>query len=63
MLRDLLRDAERGELREVFAVVRLTNGEWDCSYYARDLDNLLYDVGSALLTARLDAARGGESTH
>lgn len=52
LLREALEAAERGELQDVFLLSRDDAGEWDSSYNTDDLPDLLYELGTVILTER-----------
>lgn len=57
ILADLLEQAQKGRLTEVFVVFR-EEGEWHDAYDSADMDDCLFAVETAKIRARIATARG-----
>lgn len=53
MLESHLAAARRGEVRDVFVLCRDGSGEYNYDYLARDLPDMLYELGTVILTERV----------
>jgi len=58
LLESLLADALAGDIKgDVFIVFRDSEGEFTHAYETDDLDDLLFQVGTEHMSARIDAMR------
>lgn len=63
LFESLLADALAGDIRgDVFIVFRDSDGEFTHCYDTNDLDDLLHQVQTERMTARIEAARADRST-
>ena len=46
--------ARAGEIREVFLLARMSDGEYVSAYETNDLDDMLYELGSEIIRCRLE---------
>ncbi|MBO9717507.1 MAG: hypothetical protein J7507_12045 [Pseudoxanthomonas sp.] len=54
ILEGALYQARLGNLTDVFVLARDTAGEWDSDYYAGDVPDMLYELGSEIIRARCE---------
>jgi hypothetical protein len=52
MLRDMLAAVEAGQLTEIFLLGRWPNGEYSYDFLVIDVPDLLYELGTVILTER-----------
>lgn len=63
LLESLLADALAGDIKgDIFIVFRDSEGEFTHAYDTDDLDDLLHQVQTERMTARIEAARADRST-
>jgi len=59
LLRELTRDAEKGEIQDVFVQFRCRDGGYDHSFTTTDPADMLYELGTVILLERSAGPREG----
>lgn len=57
ILEGALCQARRGNIQSLFILARDSEGDYAPAYETNDLDDLLYELGSEILRARIETAR------
>lgn len=55
MLSAYLDAARKGNITDAFLLVRYADEEYDHDYWTGDLPDMLYELGSAILTERIES--------
>lgn len=57
ILEGALHQARQGNIRTLFILAQDADGEYAPAYETNDLDDLLYELGTEILRARIDSSR------